>query len=90
MSYLTWRNEHDPHSTSVIFSFHKRTQPKNAQVATNVLTSYNNLLQQADIRMRSRGLLHLVDDVANCQQTCCKLIVQTCYPQACCKLYQQD
>ena len=32
-----------------------------------------------------------VDDksVANCQQTCCKLIVKTCYPQACCKLFQQ-
>ena len=32
-----------------------------------------------------------VDDksVANCQQTCCKLIVKTFYPQACCKLFQQ-
>ena len=44
-----------------------------------------------DIRMRSRGLRQLVDDksVASCQQTCCKLIVKTCYPQACCKLFQQ-
>ena len=47
--------------------------------------------QQADIRMRSHGLRQLVDDksVASCQQTCCKLIVKTCYPQACCKLFQQ-
>ena len=44
-----------------------------------------------DIRMRSHGLRQLVDDksVASCQQTCCKLIVKTCYPQACCKLFQQ-
>ena len=40
--------------------------------------------QQADIRMRSHGLRQLVDNksVANCQQTCCKLISKTCYPQA--------
>ena len=25
----------------------------------------------------------------NCQLTCCKLIVQTCYPQLCCNLFQQ-
>ena len=45
--------------------------------------------QQADIRMRSHGLRQLVDDksVASCQQTCCKLILKTCYPQACCKLF---
>ena len=29
---------------------------KNAEVATSLLTSCNNLLQQADIRMRSHGL----------------------------------
>ena len=47
--------------------------------------------QQADIRMRSRGLRQLVDDkcVASCQQACCTFIVKTCYPQACCKLFQQ-
>ena len=47
--------------------------------------------QQADIRMRSHGLWQLVADkpVASCQQICCKLIVKTCYPQACCKLFQQ-
>ena len=41
--------------------------------------------------MHSHGLRQLVDDksVASCQQTCCKLIVKTCYPQACCKLFQQ-
>ena len=45
--------------------------------------------QQADIRMRSHCLRQLVDDksVASCQQICCKLIVKTCYPQACCKLF---
>ena len=37
--------------------------------------------------MRSHSLRQLVDDksVASCQQTCCKLIVISCYPQACCK-----
>ena len=57
---------------------------KNAPVATSLLTSCNNLLQQADIRMRSHGLRQLVDDksVASCQQACCKLILKTCYPQA--------
>ena len=42
--------------------------------------------------MRLHCLRQLVEDksVANCQQTCCKLIVKTCYhPQACCKLFQQ-
>ena len=48
---------------------------KNAQVATILLTSCNNLLQQADIRMRSQGL----------RQTCCKLMIK----QACCKSFQQ-
>ena len=53
--------------------------------------AWNGLKQQADIRMRSHALRQLVDDksVASCQQTCCKLIVKTCYPQACCKLLQQ-
>ena len=63
----------------------------NAQVATSLLTSCNNLFQQADIRMRSHGLRQLVDDksVASCQETCCKLIVKTCYPQPSCKFFQQ-
>ena len=58
---------------------------------TNLLTFCNNLLQQAEIQMRSHGLRQLVDEksVASCQQTCCKLIVQTCYQQACCKLFKQ-
>ena len=32
--------------------------------------------------MGSHGLRQLVEDksVASCQQICCKLIVQTCYP----------
>ena len=58
-----------------------------------LLTSCNNLSQQADIKMRSHGLPQLLlhDDkpVASCQQTCCELIVQTCYQQACHKLFQQ-
>ena len=64
---------------------------KNEQVVTSLFTSCNNLLQQADIRMRLHGLRQLVDDksVASCQQTCCKLMVQTCYAQACCKSFQQ-
>ena len=39
---------------------------------------------QADVRMRSHGLLRLDDNksVANCQQAWCKLIVKTFYPQA--------
>ena len=41
--------------------------------------------------MRSHGLGQFVDDksVASCEQTCCKLIVKICYPQACCRLFQQ-
>ena len=42
--------------------------------------------------MRSHGLRQLVGDksVASFRQTaCCKFIVKTCYPQACCKLFQQ-
>ena len=35
---------------------------KNAQVTTSLLTSCNNLLQQANIRMRSHGLRQLFDD----------------------------
>ena len=61
---------------------------KNAQVAINLLTSCNNLLQQADIRMRSHGLRQLVITsllqvvnrlVASCQQSCCKLIISASY-----------
>ena len=64
---------------------------KNVHVATSLLTSCNNLLQQADIGMRSHGLRQLIDDksIDSCQQTRCKLIVKTCYPQACCKFFQQ-
>ena len=35
-----------------------------------------------DISLTTRLLL-------SCLQTCRKLIVKTCYPQACCKLFQQ-
>ena len=56
-----------------------RLHSKNAQVTTSLLTSCNNVLQQADIRMRSHGLrqlvttslLHVVNRlVASCQQFC--------------------
>ena len=47
---------------------------KNAQVVTSLLTSCNNLLQQADIRMRSHGLRQLVTTTTSCQETCYKLI----------------
>ena len=41
-------------------------------------------------RSRDQYIEFTDDDksVASCQQTCCKLIVQTCHPQACCKLFQ--
>ena len=48
--------------------------------------------QPADIRICLHGLRQLVDDntVASCQQTFWKLIVKTtCYPQACCKLFEK-
>ena len=73
------------------FNVHKISTPQpKAQVAKGLLTCCNNLLQ-ANTKMRSHGSRQLVDDksVASCQQTCCKLIVKTCYPQACCKLFQQ-
>ena len=38
--------------------------------------------------MALQQLVHELS-VASCQQTCCKLIVKTCYPHACCKLFQQ-
>ena len=44
-------------------------------------------LQQVDIRMRSHALLQLADNKS--AASCCKLIVQTCYQQACWKLFQQ-
>ena len=45
---------------------------ENAQVATILLTSCNNLLQQADIRIRSHGLRQLVTtSLASCQHACC-------------------
>ena len=55
--------------------FTSYTACTNAQVAASLLRSCNNLLQQADIRMRSHGLRQLVDDksVASCQIACCKL-----------------
>ena len=72
---------------------------KGLQNTSQKRTSYNKSVdirqeichQQADIRMRSHGLRDIFDvkSVASCQQTCCKLIVKTCYPQACCKLFQQ-
>ena len=40
-----------------------------------------------NVQSRSHGLRQLVDDkfVASCLQTCCKLIVKTCYQQARCR-----
>ena len=44
-------------------SFSKRFIPaKNELIATGLLTSCNNVSQQADIRIRSHGLRQLVDD----------------------------
>ena len=58
---------------------------KNVQVL-RLLTSWNNLLQQADIRIHLHGLQQLVTTsllqvvnklVASYQQTCCKLTIST-------------
>ena len=55
-------NSHVPQITFLnnLKSYKPTTQPKNALVATSLLTSCNNLLQQADIRMRSHGLRQLL------------------------------
>ena len=47
---------------------------KNEQVATSLFESCNILLQQVFCKL---------------QWTCCKAIVKTSYPQACCRLFQQ-
>ena len=68
------------------------THPKTRTFQQVCVTSCINLLQEADAWMRWHVLQQLVDDkqsVAGCQETCCNLIVKTCYPQACCKLFQQ-
>ena len=67
------------------------TQSKRASCTKSVDILQQTCYQQADIRMRSHGLLQLVDDksVASCEQTGCKLIVKTCYPQPCYKLLQK-
>ena len=66
-------------------------QPKNAQVATNLLTSCNRLDQKAGIRMLSHGLRQLVNEsllqvvnrlVASCLP---KRVIHSC----CSKLFQQ-
>ena len=69
------------------FARKESTLPDNKPIDILQKTCY----QQADIRMRSHGLRLLVDDksVASCQQTCCKLIVKTCYPQPWYRLFQQ-
>ena len=64
---------------------------KNAQVVSSLLTSYNNLLQQADIRMRSHGLRQLVTTsllqvVKNFLEVNCQNVSLTGYS---CKLFQQ-
>ena len=88
-----------PHKTKI-----DSCAAKNGQVVTSQLTSCNNLLQQADIRMHSHGLRQLVDDksVASCQQVATSLsissncnksvkirLVATCHLQTCYNLLQQ-
>ena len=74
------------------------TVETNAQVATSLLPACNNsdLVTTCHNKsisgcVRSHRLRQLFDNksIASYQQTCCKLIVQTCYQQACCKLFQQ-
>ena len=60
---------------------------KNAQVLTSLLTSCNNLLQQADIRMGLHGLRRLV--TTNLLQVLNRLVASWLFQQACCKLFQQ-
>ena len=62
----------------VTFSWpNTKTSTAKNKLITSLLTSCNNLLQQADIRMRLHGLRQLVDNksVASCQQACFKLII---------------
>ena len=66
----------------------------NSQKRTSYSKSVAGLLpgsHQADIRMRSHRLLPLDDNksAASCQQTWCKLILKTLYPQAWYKLFEQ-
>ena len=77
--------------TIVFLNLFKLHSHKRARSNKSVDILQQTCYQQADIRMRSHDLRQLVDDksVASCQQTCCKLIVKTCYPQACCKFFQQ-
>ena len=58
----------------------KKYTAKTAEIATKLLTSCNRLDPEASIRMGSHGLRQVVND---------KFILKTCYPQACCKLFQQ-
>ena len=53
-------------SFRIVTKLLKLSTAKNAQVAKSPLTSCNNLLQQADIRMRSHGLRQFVD-VKSCK-----------------------
>ena len=79
-----------PYQT-ILYAMSYATRRASCNKSDQQVSSYNNLLKQADVRMCSHGLRQLVDkkSVASCQQTCCKLIDKTCYPQACCKLFQQ-
>ena len=57
--------------------------------STTAKASYSLMvITQQNMQLLTR---QLVDEkfVASCQQTCCKRIFETCYPQACCKLFQQ-
>ena len=79
------------HFTVFVYGFSSIHSRKRASCNNCVDNLQQTGYQQADIRMHSYGLRQLVDDksLASCQQICYKLIVKTCYPQACCKLFQQ-
>ena len=66
---------------------------KNTQAVASLTTSCNRLVINKSIsgcvRMACDSLLTSLKSFASCQQTCCKLIVKTCYSQACCKLFKQ-
>ena len=80
-----------PDFRKIFFAIHDADSQERTTCSKSVDILPQTCYQQADIKMRSHGLRQPVDDkpVASFQQTCCKLIVRTCYPQTCCKLFQQ-
>ena len=66
---------------------------KNTQVVASLTKSCDRLVVNKSISgcvlITCESLWTSLKSFASCQQTCCKLIVKPCYPQASCKLFQQ-